>query len=182
MVRKARVVVPGAAHHVVQRGNRRQKVFFSEADKQEYLNIFGLSARLFKLQIWAYCLMDNHVHLIVVPEHEGSMTKAISLTHQRYTQMINFREGWRGYLWEGRYKSKVLDERSLYAAIRYVERNPVRAGIVDIAEDYRWSSAKAHIGKQKDSLLTEFYLTQEIADWKAYLGENHDEKIAKEML
>jgi len=177
MARKAREVIPGTAHHVVQRGNRRQKVFFQEEDKQEYLNILSLNARLFKLRIWAYCLMDNHVHLIAVPEEEDSMTRALSLTHQLYTRMINFREGWRGYLWEGRYKSKVLDERHLYAAMRYVERNPVRAGIVKKAENYRWSSAKAHASKQENRILAQCYLTEDIPDWKEYLQESDNEEI-----
>ncbi len=177
MARKAREVFPGSAHHVVQRGNRKQKVFFQEADKQEYLNILGLNARLFKLQIWAYCLMDNHVHLIVVPEKIDSMTRALSLTHQLYTRMINFREGWRGYLWEGRFKSKLLNEQHLYAAVRYVEQNPVRAGIVKKAEDYRWSSALAHVNKKPDKILAKFHLTREIPNWKEYLRGNDDENI-----
>ena len=155
MARTARQVFPGEAHHVVQRGNRRQKVFFKEEDKQEYLNILGLNARLFKLQIWAYCLMDNHVHLIVVPEDIDSMTQTLSLTHQLYTRMINFREGWRGYLWEGRYKSKVLDEQHLYAAIRYIERNPVRAGLVKRPEDYLWSSYRHYAFGEKDALIND---------------------------
>ena len=179
MPRQARVIVPGVPHHVVQRGNRRQKVFFEETDKREYLNILHLNARLFKLCIWAYCLMDNHVHLIVVPENEESMTKAIGMTHQLYTGMINFREKWRGYLWEGRYKSKVLEERHLYAAVRYVERNPVRAGLVTNAEEYRWSSAAAHVHHRKDAILTDFYLSQEIGDWKKYLHNSDDEEIRK---
>ena len=87
--------------------------------------------------------MDNHVHLIVVPRQEDSLTKAIGETHQLYTRMINFRERWRGYLWQGRFKSVPLDEKYLYAAVRYVERNPVRAKIVKKAEDYLWSSAKS---------------------------------------
>ena len=108
MARMARVVAVGEPHHVIQRGNRRQNVFFKDGDKQEYLNILNLQSKLFALEVWAYCLMDNHVHLIVVPKEEESLVKAIGETHQLYTRMINFRERWRGYLWQGRFKSVPL--------------------------------------------------------------------------
>jgi len=128
MPRIARVVAVGEPHHVIQRGNRRQIVFFHDGDKQAYLKILKLHSRLFEFQVWAYCLMDNHVHLIIVPEKEDSLVKGIGEIHKLYTRMVNFREGWRGYLWQGRFKSVPLGEHYLYAAVRYVERNPVRAG------------------------------------------------------
>ena len=171
MPRLARVVATGHPHHVIQRGNRRQKVFFGDKDKEEYLKILDLNARLFQVKVWAYCLMDNHVHLIVVPQNEKSLTKTIGLTHQLYTRLINFRQGWNGYLWQGRFKSVVLDEKYLYSAVRYVENNPVRAGIVSRAEDYLWSSAKAHVNKENEGLLSWFYLLDEIRNWRNYLSE-----------
>lgn len=179
MARLARVIAVGHPHHVLQRGNRRQKVFFKDSDKEKYLEILNLQARLFELEIWAYCLMDNHVHLIVMPKTEDSLTKAISETHQLYTRMINFRENWRGYLWQGRFKSNPMDERYLYGAVRYVERNPVRAKIVKKAERYPWSSAKAHVRGTKEKLLSDFYLLEEIDDWSKYLMEENDEKEIK---
>lgn len=180
MARMARLVVAGEPHHVTQRGNRRQKVFFKPEDKETYLRILGVQARLFGMQVWAYCLMDNHVHLIVVPEREGSLTKVISETHELYTRMINFREGWRGYLWQGRFKSVVMDEKYLYAAVRYVERNPVRAGLVKTAAEYEWSSARAHICKQADSVLSLFYMQEEIENWTEYLSDvEKDEELIK---
>ena len=169
MARLARVVFPGGAHHVIHRGNRRQKVFFCENDKQKYLDILHLQSTLYGVRVWAYCLMDNHVHLIVVPSEESSLAAAIGETHKSYTRMINFREGWRGSLWEGRFKSMLMDESYLYMAVRYVERNPVRAGIVKRAQDYRWSSAAFRVKKMENKVLSDFYLTQEIKDWASYL-------------
>jgi len=172
MARTARVVVEGMPHHVIQRGNRRQKVFFNDEDRLNYLKILKEQTELHGLRIWAYCLMDNHVHLITVPEHKESLAKGLGETHKRYTRMINFREKWRGYLWQDRFKSFVLDERHVYAAVRYVERNPVRAKMVMNAEEYAYSSARARVNCFKDDLLSDFYLTEQINDWSKYLMED----------
>lgn len=127
---------------------------------------------------WAYCLMNNHVHLIAVHETDEGLARAIGETHRRYTCMINLREGWRGYLWQGRVSSFLLDSSYLYSAVRYVERNPVRAGIVQKAEDYPWSSARARIHKTNGPLLRDFYLTKEIPNWKEYLrGPDENEHL-----
>lgn len=176
MARSARVVVPGLPHHIVQRGNRLQKVFFSDEDKQAYLTFLTESALKHTIEVWAYCLMDNHVHLIVVPENEKNLSKAIGEVHVRYTRMINFREGWRGYLWQGRFSSFCLNRNHLFAAVRYVETNPVRAGIVQKAEDYRWSSALSHVNKERSPLLTDNFLTSEIVNWSEYLSEHGKDK------
>ncbi len=171
MAKMARVEAVGYPHHVIQRGNRRQDVFFSDADKREYLRILKLQSDLFGLKIWVYCLMDNHLHLIVVPEKEGSLARAIGEAHRLYTRMVNFRERWKGYLWQGRFSSFPLDSDYLYYCVRYVECNPVRAGMVKRPEDYPFSSAKAHIHRKRDPILEPFYLTQEIKNWRQYLAE-----------
>lgn len=176
MARLPRVIAVGHPHHVLQRGTRCQNVFFSDRDKEKYLEILSLQAELFELEIWAYCLMDNHVHLIVMPRKEDSLTSAISETHRLYTRMINFREKWRGYLWQGRFKSNPMDECYLYGALRYVERNPVRAKIVEKAEYYPWSSAKAHVAGEKGRVLSSFYLLDEISDWADFLSQGDDQK------
>ncbi|MDP3789800.1 MAG: transposase, partial [Candidatus Omnitrophota bacterium] len=124
---------------------------------------------------WAYCLMKNHVHLIAVPKAKDSLANGIGETHRRYTRMVNFREDWRGFLWQGRFMSYPLDENYLYTAIRYVERNPVRAGLVKRAEDYQWSSAKDHVYGKSNILLSDFFMLSEIKDWRYYLAkENKD--------
>jgi putative transposase len=181
MARIARVVAAGMPHHVVQRGNRRQDVFFSDEDKRNYLKILKEQSELHGVEYWAYCLMDNHVHLIAVPQGPESLAKAIGETHRRYTRMINFREGWRGYLWQGRFHSFVLGERHLYAAMRYVERNPVRAKMVSRAEEYSWSSARAHAFKKHDEIITNCFLEDEIKDWSGYLDCEEGEEDLKLM-
>jgi putative transposase len=176
MPRIARIEAVGYPYHVIQRGNRNQRVFINEGDNRTYLNILKNQSELFGLEVWAYCLMVNHIHLVVMPKHKGSLTKCISQTHQAYTRMINFREGWKGHLWQGRFQSYPMDEKYLWAAVRYVERNPVRAGIVDKAEDYFWSSANIHVQKKTDNLLSRFYLMDEIKDWKVYLSCSDDQQ------
>jgi len=179
MARLARVVIPGIPQHIVQRGNRRQKVFFNPEDKQAYLEILEEQCRDFGVKIWAYCLMDNHVHLIAVPQEDESLARGIGETNRLYTRRIHFRKGWRGYLWQGRFLSCPMDETYLYASVRYVEQNPVRAGMVKKAEDYPWSSARAHVywdRTESEGLLSDFYLLDEINDWREYLVEGEDKR------
>ena len=176
MPRSARIIFPGYPHHIIQRGNRLQKVFFSEKDKAIYKVFLGKFARQYGLKIWAYCFMDNHVHIIGVPDRKDSIALAIGETHKKYSKMINKREGWTGHLWQDRFKSFTMDERYLYAAVRYVERNPVRAGLVSAAEDYSNSSARVHVNNSFDNLLSDFYLLEDIVEWSEYLkGENPKE-------
>lgn len=179
MGRIARVVIPDYPHHVIQRGNRRQVVFFSEDDKRLYLDLLNYHCRREDVEVWCYCLMDNHVHLIAVPRKIDSLAKAIGKTHKKYTWMVNIRNNWSGHFWQGRFLSYPMDETHLYLAVKYIERNPVRADIVENAEDYAWSSARAHVLRVPDKLLTEFYLGSEIEDWRAYLlGEDKKEDLA----
>lgn len=169
MARLARVVVPDIPHHITQRGNRRQSVFFSVSDRAEYISFLKVESAKNKVLIWAWCLMDNHVHFVAVPSTEESLAKTFGDTHKRYTRMINFREKWRGYLWQGRFSSFPMDEPYLFSAVRYVERNPVEAGIVSRAEDYAWSSAKAHVYGVADPLLSPSFLDERIQNWPEYL-------------
>ncbi len=176
MPRIARVIIPGIPHHVTQRGNRRQTVFFNDQDRIEYLRILKEQGQRFGASFWAYCLMENHVHIVAVPESRDSLSQAIGQAHLRYTRRINFREGWRGYLWQGRFASYPMDERYLLAAIRYVERNHVRAGIVQKAEDYLWSRARAHVERIKDPLITNCFLLDEIKDWSEFISVEHEDE------
>ena len=153
MARLARVIAPGMPHHVTQRGNPRQETFFGEEDYQHYLELMTQFCRAEQVAIWACCLMPNHVHLIVVPQSAESLRRAIGEAHRRYTRWINFREGWRGHLWQGRFASFVMDEDHLLTAARYVELNPVRAGLVQAPSRYRWSSAAAHLRRRDDVLV-----------------------------
>lgn len=162
-------------HHVVQRGNRRQQVFFSDHDRKAYLKILKEQCLRFGVSIWSYCLMDNHVHFVAIPQSAEALSWAFGQAHRHYTRMINFREGWRGYLWQGRFSSYLLDENYLYAVVRYIENNPVEAGLVTNAWDYPWSSAPARVMKSVDPLLDDFFLTSEILDWKEFLSSKYEE-------
>ena len=154
MPRTARVVFPGAPHHVTQRGNRRQPTFFSAADYQTYLRIAADAFAEAKVEVWAYCLMPNHVHLIATPSTEDGLAQAVGTTHLRYTRHVNSREGWSGFLWQGRFASFPMDEPYLQLCARYVGLNPVRAGLVKRAADWPWSSVPAHLAGVADPLLT----------------------------
>ncbi|MFH1753159.1 MAG: transposase [Candidatus Omnitrophota bacterium] len=169
MPRIARVVIPNWPHHIVQRGNRQQDVFFNDKDKNIYLDLLREYALDAGINFWTYSLMDNHVHHIAVPDNEESFARGFGEVHRRYTRMINFREGWRGYLWQGRFASYPLEESHLYAAMRYVELNAVRAGLVKRAEEYQWSGARSHVLNIKDDLLSDNFVISEIKDWALYL-------------
>lgn len=166
----ARLVVPGYAHHVTQRGNRRQETFFCDDDYATYLNIVGESCAKTGTEIWGYCLMPNHVHLIMVPSHEDGLRAALSEAHRQYTRHINFREGWRGYLWQGRFHSFAMDEQYLMACARYVELNPVRAGMVEKPEDWQWSSARAHLSGEDDGFVSVKPMLSRLPQWQKFLA------------
>lgn len=141
MARVARIVLPNTPHHVTQRGNRRQQTFFCDDDYARYLKLLRRWCERFSVSIDAFCLMPNHVHLILVPSDPTGLASAIAEIHRRYTQRVNEREGWIGHLWQGRFFSVPLDDAHYDAARRYVELNPVRAGLVELPSQYRWSSA-----------------------------------------
>ncbi len=170
MPRIARVTVPGVPHHITQRGNRRQKTFFNNEDYIAYINLMAEWCGQCSVEIWAYCLMPNHVHLIMVPENENSLAKAIGEAHRRYTRRIKFRKGWRGHLWQGRFASYPMDDAYLLAAVRYVELNPVRARLVEKPELWKFSSAAAHLNQKKDILVKPSPLNEIVHDWKEYLS------------
>jgi putative transposase len=175
MARLARVVAAGLPHHVTQRGNRRQQVFFGDDDYEAYRTLLAEGCRAAGVAIWAYCLMPNHVHLILVPSDADGLRAALGEAHRRYTRQVNFREGWRGYLWQGRFASFPMDEAYLLAAARYVELNPVRAKLTRRARDWRWSSTRAHLARKDDGLVTVRPLLDLVPDWRAFLSSGLSE-------
>ena len=176
MSRIARIVAPDCPHHVTQRGNRRQQVFFKDSDYESYLQFLKEYSIKFHLKIVLYCLMPNHVHLIVIPKKQDSLAGAIGDTHQKYTKMINFRENWRGYLWQGRFSSYILDENYFYVAARYILLNPVKAKIVKRAEDYKWSSINHHTGKKNIDFIKDTMLKDTVGSWETFLQEKTTER------
>lgn len=170
MARLARVVAPGVPHHVTQRGNRRQQTFFNDDDYQVYCDTLAESCLKARVEVWAYCLMPNHVHLILAPADEGGLRAALGEAHRRYSRRVNFREGWRGYLWQGRFASVAMDEPHLMACARHVEMNPVRAGLTARPEDWPWSSARAHLAGADDRLVRAAPLLERAPDWAGLLA------------
>jgi putative transposase len=176
MARFARVIVPGYAYHVTYRGNRGEDVFFTVEDRLVYREWLGQYAHRYGMEILAYCLMTNHVHLLVKGHRRDSLSKAIGRTNGRYARWVNDRHGWRGHLWANRYFSTPLDEAHSWRTVKYVELNPVRAGIVGSAEAYRWSSAVAHASGVWDPLLSPNRpFPGPISDWSGWLEEGLDE-------
>ena len=154
MVRITRVVVPGLPHHITQRGNRREPVFFGAEDYRRCRRLIATAARRANAEIWACCLVPNHVHLIVIPSDEDGLPATFAEAHRRYTGAINARFHWTGHLFQGRFGAAVMDEPHLLAATRYIALNPVTAGLVSRAEDWPWSSARAHLAGENDELAT----------------------------
>ncbi len=179
MPRIARVVVPGCPHHVTQRGNRRADVFGDDNDRRRYLTMLAEYAAEYGLEVWAYCLMTNHVHFVAVPKTADALARTFRDTHQAYASWFNRKTGDSGHLWQGRFHSTALDDPHLWAAVRYVERNPVRAGLVSRAEEWPWSSAAAHCGLGGDALLSEIHMPWPVPEWSAYLRDEAEDEAAE---
>ncbi|HLX61744.1 MAG TPA: transposase [Planctomycetota bacterium] len=172
MARLARTVLPDVPHHVTQRGNFRQTVFESDSDRKLYLAWLAEYSARYGLEHWAYCLMPNHVHFIAVPRKPDSLARTFNQTHMRFSQHVNRRKRRTGHLWQGRFFSCALDEAHVYRAVRYVEMNPVRTRMVNVAWEYRWSSAKAHVLGEHDEILNDgTWFRKSMSDWRAYLEE-----------
>ena len=157
------------AHHITQRGNRRQEVFFSDEDYAHYRDLIAASCREHGVACIAWCLMPNHVHLILRPSGSNGLRAALAESHRRYSRRINFARGWTGYLWQGRFASYPMDDAHLMTAVRYVELNPVKAKLVRRAEDWPWSSARAHVTGKPDGLTDLEALEGIHRNWRAML-------------
>jgi putative transposase len=178
MARIARLVVPGVPHHVTQRGNRRQTTFFGDDDYRLYRDLLAEAADRAGAEVWAYCLMPNHVHVILTPSDPDGLRKTLADLHRRYTAHINARNRWTGHLWQGRFGSVAMDEAHLFAAARYVALNPVRARLTAGAGDWPWSSARAHLAGRDDGVVKVAPLLERAGDFAAFLAEPFDEDAA----
>jgi putative transposase len=170
----ARVVAPDLPHHVTQSGNRREQVFFEQEDYQTYLALVGTAARRAGTEVWAYCLMPNHVHFIMVPSQADGLRATFAEAHRRYTARINSRRGQAGHLWQGRFSSTVLDERHFLATARHMSLHPLRSGLAAAPGDWPWSSAAAHMSGRDDGLATVQPLLDRVGDFTAFLSEPED--------
>ena len=178
MPRAPRLVVPGLPHHVTQRGIRRKTTFFSVADYLAYIALLKKYKQIAGVDIWNYCLMPNHVHMIVVPNNENSLAKFFGPVHSQYAARINSAHEWQGHLWQQRFYSTVMDEQHTLAAMRYVELNPVRAGLCTSPDDWRWSSVCANLGLDVDELVSTDMTRALVDNWRDYIDEaNSDEML-----
>ena len=174
MARLARIVVPGCPHHVTARGNRREPIFFERGDQEVYRDLLAEQMLRASVEVWAYCLMPNHVHLVLCPSTDDGMARALGTAHRRWANFINARGRWCGHLFEGRFASVAMDEAHLISAVRYVALNPVRARLVGNAEEWPWSSVRAHLAAKDDALVMVKPVLARVPSF-AELIANHEE-------
>jgi putative transposase len=178
MTRLARVVAVGVPHHVTQRGNARRFILNGDADRRVYLDLLRQSIELHSLTLIGYCLMFNHIHLIVTPGKLDSLARSLKDTHGRYAGYWNPTHRSSGHVWQGRFYSCPLDEVHVWEALRYTELNPVRAGLVDKAENWEWSSACAHCGTVRASAYLEMESWRarwSVCEWRTFLAAREAE-------
>jgi len=180
MARLARSTICGYPHQITQRGNYGQRVFEEEQDFKRYLAWAREYADRYGIDIWAYCLMPNHVHFVCVPKSEGALALGFNTLHMRYAQYFHKKRGLTGHLWKGRFLSCLLDDASVFEEIRFIENNPIRAGIVERAEDYPWSSARPHIYGLPDLVSNDAPLRTPIGPtWREYLNSQEDASVIR---
>jgi putative transposase len=171
MPRIDRIIIAGVPHHIVQRGNRRQQTFFEVSDYPLFLDLFTSIAKPLGVKLWAYCLMTNHFHFLALPTTAAGLSETMRQTQAAYARIINYRNGWSGCLWQGRFRSSPLDEIHTIRVARYVELNPVRAGMVTKPEHYPWSSAASHVTGAYDRYIDDCPFLPKSGDWQTFLSE-----------
>lgn len=175
MARLARVVIPGLPHHVTQRGNGGARTFFSDGDYRLYRDLLVEHCRAARVEVWAWCLMPNHVHLILVPHDADGLRRAMSQVHRRYAGIVHARKKRTGHFWQGRFGAVAMDEAHLSAALRYVALNPVRARLVERARDWRWASTRAQLSGKDDGLTRTAPVRARFPDFAELLALGPDE-------
>ncbi len=182
MSRLARCSLLGYPHQVTQRGNYDQPVFDEPSDYTRYLEWLAECCGRYAVDIWAYCLLKNHVHFVCVPRGEEALSRAFNTLHMKYAQYFHKKKGVTGHLWRGRFQSCMLDDRSVFEEIRFIENNPVRLGLVNKAEDYIWSSAKSHVFGVPDPVIRDGDLFGgRPSDWRGYLSSDKDEAVLRQV-
>ncbi len=177
MSRLPRIIVTGVAHHVTQRGNRRQRVFLIDDDYGLYKDWLAQSCKANGVAVWSYCFMPNHVHLILVPSDDSGLSGAVGETHRRYSGYINARLRVTGHLFQGRFGCVAMDESHLMAAFRYVALNPVKAKLSQTAADWPWSSTPAHFRREDDGLVTVSPLLDRVENLAEFLAMEPDTEL-----
>ena len=176
MARLARVVVPGLPHHVTQRGNGRAQTFFGDDDYALYRDLLAASCRDAGVQVWAWVLMPNHVHLVLLPSDVDGLRRALAGVHRRYAGHIHARMKRTGHFWQGRFGAVAMDEPHLAASLRYIALNPVRARLVARPEDWRWSSIHAHLTGSDDGMTAVAPVLERFPDFAGFIGQGPDDE------
>jgi len=179
MARLGRIALVNIPYHVTQRGNARQFLLSRDEEREVYLGLLRKYVSLHELQLLGYCLMSNHVHLVLVPHKSDSLAQALKQTHGRYATYWNATRGSSGHVWQGRFYSCPLDDSHLWMALRYVERNPVRAEMTKCATDWLWSSAATHCGDAMDESvdLRLWKKRWSAVSWREYLTASETKAI-----
>ena len=172
MARLSRLVIPGLPHHVTQRGNGRAQTFFTNEDYAFYRDLLAESCRAAGVEVWAWVLMPNHVHLILTPSDSDGFRRSLAVVHRRYAARIHTRQKRTGHFWQGRFGAVAMDEEHLAAAVRYVALNPVRAGLVERPSDWPWSSVHAHLTTTTDGLTTITPILTRFRNFRAFIEDD----------
>lgn len=181
MARLARAVFPGLPHHVTQRGNGRARTFFSDNDYRLYRDLLAEHATAAGVEVWAWVLMPNHVHLILVPQDADGLRRALAPVHRYYAGHVHLRQQKSGHFWQGRFGCVAMDDDHLGAALRYVALNPVRARLCARAVDWPWSSVHAHLGRKDDGLTKREPVLERFPDFAALLKAGEDEALSQKL-
>ena len=181
MARLARAIFPGHAHHVTQRGNGRAQTFFGDEDYELYRDLLGRHCAAADVEVWSWVLMPNHVHLVLVPSDEDGLRRALSAVHGRYAGHVHARLKRTGHFWQGRFGCVAMDEAHLGAALRYVALNPVRAGLVERATDWPWSSVRAQLGWLDDGITSVDPVRLRYPDFAALLAAGEEEEMVRRL-
>lgn len=176
MSRLARLTIPGLPHHVTQRGNGRAQTFFGDTDYALYRDLLGAACRDAGVEVWAWVLMPNHVHLVLVPSDPDGLRRALARVHRRYAGHVHARLKRSGHFWQGRFGAVAMDEAHLVAALRYIALNPVRARLVEHAADWPWSSIHAYLTFRPDGVTDIAPVLARRIDVGALIDEGPDEE------
>jgi putative transposase len=181
MARLARAVFPGLPHHVTQRGNGRARTFFSDDDYPVYRDLLAKHTAAAGVEVWAWVLMPNHVHLILVPRDADGLRRALAPVHRAYAGHVHLRQQKSGHFWQGRFGCVAMDEAHLGAALRYVALNPVRARLCERAADWPWSSVHAHLKRKDDGLTNRAPVLERYPDFAALIRAGEDEALSEKL-
>jgi len=181
MARQARIIVPNSPHHISQRGNRGESIFFEKEDFSNYLELIQKNLNDFKIDLLSFCLLPNQIHLLMEPKHKDDLSRCIGETNRQYTRYINQKKNWTGHLFQNRFFSYAMDDQHALRAARFIETLPVTAKITEKPQNYLWSSAKYRIKTIENSPIKPFNMFHLDQNWEDFLGRIMDTEELKKI-